>query len=1056
MRVSLLVRGNARVSCLCRLLIFFLFQLLAACLASATQFELYAYNPVAAPGAVVVSGHVRFTVLTERVIRIEQNSMGRFVDQGTLAFVNRLLPVPQFTNKQSGGMLTIATSYLKLSYVIGQPLSAASLNITVQGANVPTYHFGDADNGNLLGTIKSLDELGVTPLNCTLNAHIRVHDESLHCAWGLISRNGWTTVDDSDNYILDPVSNWWAGPNPNQVDTYFFGHGSDYLAALYDYSQIGGAVAMPPRAANGVYWSRWYNMNDGDVLDLVKDYENRGLPLDCYILDMDWHTKEGWGGYSFDKALFPMAAAVMAPLRARGVLTSGNLHDLDGMRPNEDQYVPFCKAVGVDPSSQQTIAFAVANMTYALALEDTVLKALEDQSFGDFWWIDWQQGGQQGGCPGGKANPTILLNKLRATDKIRRGQTQRGMVLARWGGLGNHRYQVGFSGDVQQVTWQNLAYQPYFSFTAANVLYGQWSHDIVGNSGQFELYTRWVQWGAMSSVMRSHDRGMASGGCAQDNPPSCGIIKVWDVPTPYFEANRAALQLRHRLLPYIYNAQRQMFESGVSLMRPMYYTFPNEPKAYLGDQNGNFPQYMLGDDLLISPIVSAGFQNDTLARQTVWIPPGTWIEWISGAVLSAPAGGMIYVRAYDLSEIPIFIRAGAVVPMLPLRLGETVGRASQQYSELEVMLAIPPGVTSGSTTLYEDDGISTDYATRGAFFKTAISFQRPTTSQIIITVAAPVGSGYQSFPAMRSYTFRYIGAPPSSVTVDGASVDWSYDGARLMVVIETGAVATNAALTVQINVADASLEGTLFGLGGIISRSNLAKQTLDTSWSTPGAQIVQPALLSRAAASAVSLGYLAATDAKGFGTTVLSLAGLYDEAVSEVLGLKPTNSFPSNALVQWWSEERQDNCLCGNNYCNGVQASSGYTFVRIEGYLPSPSTEGTIPLNDFWNNNYGDNYASTSSQTPSGYVTANFQDGAVFASPMAGTVALQTWWSAARKDWLTVASPAGVQYAQQNGYVLGNGTIGYAYTNSPPPVEESSTTAPTMAQWARAYALVEF
>jgi alpha-glucosidase (family GH31 glycosyl hydrolase) len=113
------------------------------------------------------------------------------------------------------------------------------------------------------------------------------------------------------------------------------------------------------------------------------------------------------------------------------------------------------------------------------------------------------------------------------------------------------------------------------------------------------------------------------------------------VPTPYFEANRAALQLRHVLLPYIYNAQRQMFETGVSLMRPMYYAFPNEPNAYLADQNGNFPQYMLGDDLIISPIVSAGYQNDTLARQTIWIPPGTWIEGLSGAVINAAAGGLM-------------------------------------------------------------------------------------------------------------------------------------------------------------------------------------------------------------------------------------------------------------------------------------------------------------------------------------------------------------------------------------------------------------------------------
>ena len=111
------------------------------------------------------------------------------------------------------------------------------------------------------------------------------------------------------------------------------------------------------------------------------------------------------------------------------------------------------------------------------------LAAREKDGF-DFWWIDWQQGeaagntGQDG--PRYKMNPTIWTDKMRVTDPIRQGVNKRGVVLARFGGLGNHRYQHGFSGDVKGLTWSNLAYQPYFSMTASNVLYGFWSHDIEG------------------------------------------------------------------------------------------------------------------------------------------------------------------------------------------------------------------------------------------------------------------------------------------------------------------------------------------------------------------------------------------------------------------------------------------------------------------------------------------------------------------------------------------------------------------------------------------------
>lgn len=514
-----------------------------------------------------------------------------------------------------------------------------------------------------------------------------------------------------------------------------------------------------------------------------------------------------------------------------------------------------------------------------------------------------------------------------------------------------------------------------------------------------------------------------------------------------------------------------MYETGVSLMRPMYYAFPNEPNAYLADQNGNFPQYMLGDDLIISPIVSPAFSNDTLARQTVWIPPGTWIEKISGQVISAPAGGLMYYffvlffcfsdffgtrwnRAYDLSEIPIFVRAGAVIPLLPLRLGKTIGRASQQYNELEIHLALVPGVTSGSTVLYEDDGISTAYQTSQSWFKTSISFSRPSSNEISIDVAAPTGNGYPAFPAQRTYTFRYFGAPPASVEVNGNANSWTYDGSQMQVVIVTPLVSTSKPLNVLITVADPSLENAVYGVLGKIRRANLAKQTLDTSWSTPGAQIVQRARLSLVASSALSFSYLASNNSSSFSSALLAFQSLYAAAVSEILGLKPSSSFPENALVQWWSDQRQDSCLCATNECNDIQAQSGYKFVRIEGFRPSSSAPGTVRLFDYWNGNIMDNYATTNSSVPAGYTKAIFADGVVFAQRQpSGTVPLQTWWSAGRRDWLTVASEAGIAYANQNGYVLGNQQVGFVFNSQPLNVMDAVTT-PTMAQWTRAYSLL--
>ena len=132
--------------------------------------------------------------------------------------------------------------------------------------------------------------------------------------------------------------------------------------------------------------------------------------------------------------------------------------------------------------------------------------------------------------------------------------------------MGHHRYQVGFSGDVGGLTWSNLAYQPYFSATAANVLFPSWSHDIEGDWADLEMYTRWLQAGAYSGTMRSHERGMSAGGCADKagtdpaawgpTSGSCSIIAPWNVGPKFFEANRRVLQNRLKLVPYIYTAHR--------------------------------------------------------------------------------------------------------------------------------------------------------------------------------------------------------------------------------------------------------------------------------------------------------------------------------------------------------------------------------------------------------------------------------------------------------------------------------------------------------------------
>ena len=181
--------------------------------------ELIDYIPIAATGAVVVdsSGKARFTVLTPRLIRMESilgGAVPTFEDRSTLAVMNRALPVPTFSHGESGGVLTINSSEVTLRYTVGSAFSASTLTVTSRNASSAFKSWAfDASNfpsgGNLLGTIRGLDEQGGTPLNCTTNKGTLDNGEFNHCSWGLISRTGWAIYDDTPSVCLDG-NDWWS------------------------------------------------------------------------------------------------------------------------------------------------------------------------------------------------------------------------------------------------------------------------------------------------------------------------------------------------------------------------------------------------------------------------------------------------------------------------------------------------------------------------------------------------------------------------------------------------------------------------------------------------------------------------------------------------------------------------------------------------------------------------------------------------------------------------------------------------------------------------------
>ncbi len=641
---------------------------------------------------------------------------------------------------------------------------------------------------------------------------------------------------------------------------------------------------------------------------------------------MDWHTKDDWSGFTFDSHLFPYPADSMAYLHAMGLPVTLNIHDASGVNDWDAMFPKLVDYLGL-PADSTKVPFNLLNATVAYAVEDIVLGDLIYNQNVDFFWIDWQQGGNAGGMSGDKQNPTIWLNHLRCTDRHRNGDDTRALVLARWGGLGGHRYQVGFSGDVNALTWSNLAYQPYFSATAVNVGHGFWSHDIEGPATDMELYTRWIQVGAFSGTMRSHERGQSAGGCVNDEPFDCSIVEPWntpnvDFPDTFMEANRQALQFRGHLLPYVYNGHRHAFDSGVGLIRPMYYHWPALNSAYLMDANGNHVQYMFGNDILFSPVVTSGDSSligmgAGLASKQTWLPPGTWVDANTGALTTVGTNDTQHyiTKQFAINEIPLWFAAGAVLPYLPLRsLPTYVGNGSRQYSYLG--FKVVPGASAGSGRAYEDDGKTTAYLTNNAFAWTSCSYK---TQGTVMTLTLETVGAFPELPATRNYQIKLLnGGAVASVSVNGTPVtfnrfgkpatvarappgsqhyyDFSYLPDGMGPVIDLVGLSTSVVNTVVVTfVSSPSLS--VPAAYGAITHANWAKQNLDIERTTPGSNVDAPAYTSVLASTGQALEYLAGSNPAAFAQAVEAIPALLVNATAELTAMTSVRKGYSIALL---------------------------------------------------------------------------------------------------------------------------------------------------------------
>ncbi len=629
-----------------------------------------------------VYGNVRLTVITDRILRIEKSESGAFCDKASQMVICRDFAQVAVTAEKKHNFVVLTTenggfrvnlATLQADAVIGKRWVTPS-NETNLGGTARTL---DGTFG-FLGSWKTKKER--TDRFCL--EHMRK---------GIFSSNGVAEIDDSKSFLFNEDGTI-ALREGSGVDKYIFAFGDDYLGGLKEFYALCGATPVLPKYALGNWWSRYHAYTADEYLKLMNDFEEKNIPFTVATIDMDWHIVKnvpsdvrptiiqgaGWTGYTFEKSLFPDYKAFLADLKSRNLAVTMNLHPHDGVRYFEKQYNDMCEANGQNPAEKKPVKFNLLNPVFRDSYFDILHHPYESEGV-DFWWIDWQQGTKSKEMPG--LDPLWLLNHYHYLDNTRGGKS--GMILSRYAGIGSHRYPIGFSGDTV-VCWQSLKLQPWFTANASNAGYTWWSHDIGGhvmNSGDNEIYLRWIQYGVFSPINRLHSNTTSV------SKEPWNFPEVEDIACDY-------LRLRHRLLPYLYTANINTAKNGVPLISPMYYY----DKSPLAREKKYKNQYYFGEQLIVAPVT----EKLKIGKSNVrfYIPDGVWTDIFTGEEYEKGE----YELCCAFENYPVFAKEGAIIPMLESGEGN-----STDFTALTVN--VYPG--TNDYTMFDDDGESIRFVLNG-------------------------------------------------------------------------------------------------------------------------------------------------------------------------------------------------------------------------------------------------------------------------------------------------------------------------------------------------------
>lgn len=488
---------------------------------------------------------------------------------------------------------------------------------------------------------------------------------------------------------------------------YYFIYGSTPEGVTSGIRDLTGQAPMLPLWAYGFFQSRERYSSQDELVATFKKFRDLKVPIDVIIQDWRyWPQHNGsdslWNCHAFDSIRYPNPARM-----------GRNIHDMNGkflivtwpgFGPKSETYgrldekghmINFYTFPGCGTRPYDSFSAEARDIFW-----DSLDKGVYSVACNDGWWLDSTEPDVWEKKPGDYDSPTsagafktvknaysLMQNRGIYEHQRAKDDSRRVVTLTRSGYVGQQRYGANtWSGDVDS-RWEVLHDQIPAALNYASIGIPYWNSDIGGFYANMwrekggndcdewrELYTRWMQFGAFCPMMRSHGTGLPR-----------EIWQFGERGTPVFDAQERMIKLRYRMLPYNYSTAWDVTSGAGLFMRPLYMDFAGDSSAVMTGT-----QYMYGRNFLVAPV------TEYKAREwDVYLPEGT--DWWNFWTNTLHSGGQTVKTPAAFDEIPLYVRAGSIVPWGP----EVQYSSEKPWNNLEIR--IYPGA-DGEFTLYEDAG----------------------------------------------------------------------------------------------------------------------------------------------------------------------------------------------------------------------------------------------------------------------------------------------------------------------------------------------------------------